>query len=599
LPLRENLVHAEKHSAKYAGRFAEKRFANFLRRDLGRAAPLPLAAFNVALPGLDILPSRFHAFSSYLRNRGSALRSLLQTLPEHSRHKMLSQGVFLLAAALVAYEAATYIVSDDVAGLAYIALAFGAGVFVVKVVKNWRDGVYLLFAWLLLEDLIRKYLGNNMVIYFAKDFLLAVVYLSFLAAWRRKDTQTFRPPFFLALISLVWFGFMQIFNPASTSIFFGLMGLKLYFYYVPLIAVGYALIDSEAALRRFFYASLGVMSIIAALGIAQSILGPRFLNPAHMADDIRLLSETYRVAPISGVSVYRPTSVFVSTGRFANMLIVNWFMVFGFSGYLLLRRRRGRAFCFLALAVTAAGCLMCGSRGVFMWTLGSAVVGAVAFVWGAPWRQGEALRMIRALQRALLGVGLAVIVLFFAYPDAFLNRLAVYSETLDPRSPQSELVSRAHTYPLRNFLAAFDYERWPYGYGIGTASLGGQYVARFFHVRPPESPVESGYGSLVLEMGIVGLCLWIIMSIAVVLAGWKVVKKLKGSPFFPLSVMLCLYSFILLIPMTFAGIQPYQDFIMNAYLWLLLGVLFRLPKLALDAQFAATDAAKPGSRWIR
>src|SRR5260370_7739833 len=91
-------------------------------------------------------------------------------------------------------------------------------------------------------------------------------------------------------------------------------------------------------------------------------------------------------------------------------------------------------------------------------------------------------------------------------------------------------------------------------------------------------------------MGIVGLLLWIIVSIAVVLSGWKVVKRLKGSPFFPLSFMVCLYSFILLIPMTFTGIQPYQDFIMNAYLWLLLGVLFRLPNLALVAQSPAPPA---------
>ncbi len=465
-------------------------------------------------------------------------------IPEQLLRKRLVTCVFFLLALLAAYKIAGDIVSNDLTGLAYVGMLFVGGAGVIAILHDWRRGLYFFFSWLLLEDFIRKFLGNNMAIYFAKDFFLAVIYLSFLAACRRKDTKTFRPPFFLVLSSLVWFSVMQIFNPASTSIFFGLMGMKLYFYYVPLIAVGYALIDSEAALRRFFYVSLSIMLVIAALGIAQSILGPRFLNPAVMADDIRLLSETYRVAPISGVIVYRPTSVFVSAGRFSNMLIVDWFMVFGFSGYLLLRRRRGRAFCFVALAVTAAGCLMCGSRGAFMWSLGSAVLGAIAFLWGAPWRQGEALRVIRTLQRALLGVALAVIALFFA------------------------------------------------------ASLGGQYVARFFHVRPPESPVESGYGSLVLEMGIVGLCLWIIMSIAVVLSGWKVVKKLKGSPFFPLSFMLCLYSFVLLIPMTFAGMQPYQDFIMNAYLWLLLGVLFRLPKLALDAQFAATAAAQPG-RWIR
>lgn len=486
----------------------------------------------------------------------------------------------------MAYVLGGYIVSADFTSLAFVAMISAGAVAAIIILRSWRNGAYLLLIWLLVEDFARKFLGNNMAAYFAKDALVLLVYLSLFLAWRRKDPQAlvFRPPFMAALVVLVWFGAMQVFNPASTSIFFGLMGMKLYFYYVPLIALGYSLIDSEASLQRFFYVNLGLMSVIALLGIAQSIVGPGFLNPEVIPDDIRLLSETYRVAPISGVRIYRPTSIFVSTGRFSNMLIINWLMVFGFSGYLLLRRRSGRTFCFVALGVTAAGCLMCGSRGVFMWTLGSTILGTFAFVWGAPWRQGEALRVIRTLRRALLGIALAVIVLLFVYPVAFLNRIAVISETLDPRSPSSELVHRAHDYPLANFLGAFNYDRWPYGYGIGTASLGGQYVMRFFHVRAPEAPVESGYGCLVLEMGIVGLCLWIVMSVAVVLSGWKVVRGLKGSPFFPLAFMLCLYSFILLVPMTFTGIQPYQDFVMNAYLWVLLGILFRLPKLAQAVQ---------------
>jgi hypothetical protein len=53
----------------------------------------------------------------------------------------------------------------------------------------------------------------------------------------------------------------------------------------------------------------------------------------------------------------------------------------------------------------------------------------------------------------------------------------------------------------------------------------------------------------------------------------------------------------LFLPMTFTSMSSYQDFVLNAYVWLLLGVLFRLPKLALAAQYAATlkstRAAKP------
>ena len=96
-----------------------------------------------------------------------------------------------------------------------------------------------------------------------------------------------------------------------------------------------------------------------------------------------------------------------------------------------------------------------------------------------------------------------------------------------------------------------------------------------------------------MVIGLMSLILWIIMSFAVVLSAWKVVHKLKGSPFFPLAFMILFYAFILLIPLTFTGMQPYQDFIMNSYLWMLLGILFRLPKLALSPGFLAAPSASP------
>jgi hypothetical protein len=520
------------------------------------------------------------------------LRSLAGTsLVRMGRGPLFAVGFFVFAM-IAAYEVAGYILRNDVTSLALVGVAFVGGAFIVAILNNWRNGVYFFLAWLLFEDFARKYLGNNMAIYFAKDFLVAIVYLSFFIAYRRKDKdlQVLRPPFLMALLVFVWFGFLQVFNPASTSIFFGFLGMKLYFYYIPLFVIGYALINSEPALRRFFFINLGLMLVIVVLGIVQAVLGHTFLNPDVMADDIRLLSQTYREAPISGVIVYRPTSVFVSAGRFADMLIVAWMLVFGFSGYLLLRHRKGRTFAFLALAVTAACCVMAASRGVFMWSLGNGLVGAAAFVWGAPWRQGEARRIFRTLQRAVLGVALAMLILLLTYPDALLNRLAVYSETLDPRSPASELVHRTRDYPLANLEAAFTSPRWPYGFGIGTVSLGGQYVARFFHVTPPTDGVESGFGNIVLELGIVGLALWFFMSGAILFSAWKVVRKLKGSPWFPLGFMIFWYAFLLLIPFTFQGLQAYQDFVLNAYLWLLLGILFRLPKLAEAAQLAGGTA---------
>src|SRR5437016_11477982 len=52
----------------------------------------------------------------------------------------------------------------------------------VLVLANWRTGTYFFLIWLLVEDLPRKFLGNDMRLYFAKDVLAAILYLAFLAA---------------------------------------------------------------------------------------------------------------------------------------------------------------------------------------------------------------------------------------------------------------------------------------------------------------------------------------------------------------------------------------------------------------------------------
>jgi hypothetical protein len=107
--------------------------------------------------------------------------------------------------------------------------------------------------------------------------------------------------------------------------------------------------------------------------------------------------------------------------------------------------------------------------------------------------------------------------------------------------------------------------------------------------------VESGFGTLVVEMGIVGLILWFVMSGAILVSAWRAVKKLKGSPCFPVGFVIFWYSFFLLLPATFGGLAAYEDFLLNAYFWLLLGVLFRIPSIALSAQ-SAMDATARGYR---
>ena len=491
------------------------------------------------------------------------------------------------------YQAAQLVLAGDISGLMFVALVSAGGTVVVTMLNDWRRGLYVLVAWILFEDFARKFLGNNMAVYFGKDILALILYVSFFRARISQKMERFRFPFRIVLLTYIWYAFLQVFNPSSNSVFYGILGMKVDFLYVPLIFVGYALLESEEDLRRFLYFTCLLIIVVGGLGLAQSIIGPTFLSPAHLQEDIRELGTTYRVAPLSGVIAYRPTSVFVSAGRFQDFLILAWLISLGNAGYLLLRSRKGRTMAFLTLGVVAATSLMCASRGVFMWNGGIALIVTAGFLWGAPWRQGQALRVMRTIQRTTLFAGSAIIVLMTIFPDEVASRMAIYSETLMPNSAASELVSRTKTYPLQQLEYAFEHPLWPYGYGLGTCTLGIQYVIRILGVRPMYIGVESGYGNLVVELGIVGLVLWLVLGISITFSEWKIVKTLKGTPWFPLSFVIFLFAVLLFFPMGFYSLVFYQDFVINVYFWLFLGILFRLPKFARAAtEFHVQETAR-------
>jgi hypothetical protein len=491
---------------------------------------------------------------------------------------------------LAAYECANLIVEDNLLTLYRVGLVVLGLVALVAILKDWRNGVYAFVAWIAVEDLIRKYLGNNMIVYFAKDFFALARYLSFFIARRSTLTKLYRPPFLITLLLFFWYCLIQALNPASTSIFYGLMGLKLCFFYAPLLFVGHALVDSEKELRRFFFFNSVLILVVAAFGIAQSILGHTFLNPEVIQEDIRSLSTLYRVSPITGLVAYRPTSFFVSAGRFQNFLLVSWILALGFGGFLLMRKQPGRLLGFATIGIVAAAALMTASRGVFLWTLATAMVVAPAVIWGASWAGEQRIRVMRAVQRAAVFVAIALAILVGIFPQEVGSRVAIYTETLSPSSSKSELGFLSWDYPLQNFVAAFDYPRWPYGYGTGTASLGVQYVARIMHVPPMNVAVENGYGQLVIELGIVGLLLWILLAYKITHSAWQAARNLKGTVWFPIGFAIFWYAFLLVFPMSFYGFIAYQDFVLNAYFWLMLGILFRVSEFPRNLSIAQTTA---------
>jgi len=516
-----------------------------------------------------------------------------------ARGKRQIQGLVMALVVLgLIWEIAGWII----AGADQTLIMFGLGVvvcaLVVHILNDWRSGVLLFLIWLLFEDLARKYLGNSMAVYFAKDFLIGVAYLSFYAAKRKHQVEVFKIPFLLPLAIFFWFAVIQVFNTWSPSILYGLLGLKIYFYYAPLMLLGYAMMDTPAALERFLVINVSAGVVIAGLGIAQAVLGVQFLTPDNMAPELYGLTHTTRFSPITHQAASMTSSVFVSAGRFSFYLILLWILAMGAQGYLLLGRRPGAKYGFLGIGVVTVAVMLTGTRTPFVFVLASALMMTAAFLWGAPWRWGQGHRMVKALRRAFLIGAVGLILMGVIFPTVLGSNWAFLSETLSWGGQGSDLQNRGWDYPIQNLEMAFQHERWVEGYGTGMNSLGMQYVASFLNQPTPTIGVESGYGSLLIEFGVFGLILWIIWVSALLWSGWRVVKQLRQTVYFPIGFAIWWYAFILLVLLVYFGLSPYQNFVNNAYMWLLIGVLYRLPKLAQMPQpVPVPKHARGMARW--
>jgi hypothetical protein len=495
------------------------------------------------------------------------------------RHQSLLSASLVLVGIWLAWEIGLKIVSQDLAAIAYVAFSFVAIAVALTVLRNWRLGFYFFLVWLLFEDLMRKYVGNNMAIYFAKDFFVGLVYIAFYLSLRRGEAKTFRPPFLIFGSLLLWLGVAQIFNPNSPHILYGLLGFKIYFYYVPLIFVGYALIRDDEDLRRFLVLNGYLAAIIGGIGIVQAIVGNSFLNPASLAPELRDLGNLQKITPLTNQLFTLPDSVFVSAGRFSLYLTFAIILTVGTAGYLLLYTKRSRKLIYLVFAIIVTATLLSGSRSAAVSAVTSVIVLAVGFLWGAPWRWRHAHRITKAIRRTLIVGSLGLVGLLLIFPEEAGSRIAFYTETLSPSSSAYQGSYRTWDYPIKNLELAFTNPNWVFGNGIGTASLGNQYVAKAIGEQPPNISVEEGFGTMIVEMGILAPFLWVLSSVALLVSCWKIVRSLRQTRFFPIGFAIFWYAFFLLLPLTFGSLNSYQNYINNAYLWLTVGVLFRLGTL--------------------
>ncbi len=96
--------------------------------------------------------------------------------------RILRTLALLIGLCILMWTASGWVISGNTTYMALAVIACAVVVMTMSIAKDWRTGLSIFLCWLVVEDTLRKYFGNNLMIFFAKDIILGITYLSMFAS---------------------------------------------------------------------------------------------------------------------------------------------------------------------------------------------------------------------------------------------------------------------------------------------------------------------------------------------------------------------------------------------------------------------------------
>lgn len=364
---------------------------------------------------------------------------------------------------------------------------------------RWRSMLLPFFVILYIEGLFRNLLDTPAVL-LVKDVLLAGIYAGFLL-YALKHRRWLALPVSLGLPLACFFALsvLQMFNPALESLAIGLVGLKTYFYYLPLMLVIPAVLRTERDLFRFLTALLLLAIPVAAYGIVQYFQGPEAyaaLGPAFRRATFVVVGEFYE-----GAVLFRPSSTFSWPSNFAVFLFFSTLVAV--VAVHLHGPRHLRRTGWLALPVVLIATVLSGQRGLYV-LLPATLLLALFVVRSA----GAILRTSLAL--IVIGLGL-----YSLAPPAILGRFATI--LFNEGGVIGSRLEGGWGYLARALLQS------PLGRGTGSSALGTRYITTTGFVF-----TESQFARVASELGMPGLLTFLWLYLALLWYSWCCYRRIQA-----------------------------------------------------------------------
>ncbi|MBD2129918.1 hypothetical protein NDI39_22810 [Microcoleus sp. ZQ-A2] len=421
---------------------------------------------------------------------------------------------------------------------------------------NWRRSVKAVLVILVLEGALRKWVlpqASDMM-YFLKDVILLGAYIKYYVLSTSERKYPLKGQVINSLIFLVagW-GLFQAFNSSLGSPIVGLLGLRSYIFYIPLMWMAPNLFQSEEELYQYLRSYLLLTIPVCLLGIAQ------FYSPASSPINTYAPGVIKNVATFGNENSVRVTGTFSFISGFSLYLIV----CFGLLLPLILRKQSWKwKWIFISeLLLVSVNLLMTGSRtsgisaGLFL--LGYLIVLGLKL-------PARTLNLLRKFFVPAIIVAIAAFIWFRPALEAYWYR-----------STKTHDVSYR---VVSSFVEPFEFMKYKQldGYGTGATHQGSAMLRRVLNLPPGEVISvyhEAEMGRIALELGPVGFLFWYGLRVSLAMALLRNFWKLK-RPF--LRQLSLAASLIQAIQIT--GLLVFHHTFLVHY-WFLSGFIFLLPRL--------------------
>lgn len=412
-----------------------------------------------------------------------------------------------------------------------------------------RYTVYLILIYTCVEGLVINILYPSKLAYIFKDLAIMAVYVLLLLKYKDRffnPSPTMRPLFLpLVLFSVI----ILIYLPLPGVEFFGkLVAIKQRLFYIPLITLAYFWVRSREDIGRLFWIITGSAVVVSLYGIYQHFVGPDALRQIGA----NYSAELYTPSTDYGTQVYwRVPGTFTSPGQYGAHLQFSGLMVTTFIISDLVKGKI-KILSIISLAAIFTALLLSGSRAAFILLIASLAILFLA---------------VRKVGRLATCAFVAYILLAYGY--SFLgpgvkDRFASIASFEHIQRFQS-------TYFGQLFLPKLMQN--PMGSGLGTATIGTRHFSEFHEIEL----VESYFGIIAYETGVLGLCAILWLSAAILRFLFRSKRFFPRSPSSMPAFGFAVYVFftILILPVsTCIDSAP-----SNLYFWFSIGALMKLVDL--------------------